>query len=339
MKAVFIDAPGRVVVADVPRPVPAKGEVLVRLRCCGICGTDVEKVHGKGITTSVLGHEEVGEVAQLGSGVTGLAVGDRVYAHHHVPCGICDLCSRGEQTLCAEYSRHNLEPCGLAEYFIVPKYNVERGAILRLPEGMGFEEASFIEPLACCIRGLARTNAATARTVLIIGAGPVGLLHLKLLRAYGEKRVAVSDVSDYRLGLAAKMGADLTFSATDQAGRDAALAAMPGGPELVILATGSTGAFEEATRAVGRGGTILLFGAPKKGATATLDIARYFLNGTRLVSSYAASEAETNQAMRMIADGTVVVSDMITHRFPLERSADAFAVADQQRCMKALITA
>ncbi len=339
MKAVVIDAPGQVRVEEMPRPAPGEGEVLVRLRCCGVCGTDLEKIHGHGITTRILGHEEAGEVVELGAGVRGFAAGDRVFAHHHVPCGACELCRRGEETFCPEYPKHNLMPCGLAEYFIVPKYNVERGAVLKLPNGIGFEEASFIEPIACCIRGLNRTNARTARSALIYGAGPVGLLQLKLLRRYGGKTVTIADISDHRLELARKMGADVTFNVSNKTQRSEALSSMPGGPELVILATGSAAAFEDAVQVVAKGGTVLLFGAPKKDAKATIDIARYFLNGTRLVSSYAASEVETREALELLASGAIKVSDMITHRFPLEKSGEAFAVADQQQCMKALITA
>lgn len=339
MKAVLIDAPGEVRISEVARPSPAGGEILVRLRCCGVCGTDIEKIHGHGITTRILGHEDVGEVAELGAGVKGFQVGDRVFAHHHVPCGRCDLCRRGEETFCPEYPKHNLIPCGLAEYFIVPGYNVERGAVLHLPENLGFEEASFIEPLACCIRGLDRTNAKTASSVVIYGAGPVGMLHLKLLRRYAAKIVVVADVSDYRLDLARKMGADATFNVSSAEQRVKVLSSIPGGPELVILATGSAAAFEESLRVVARGGTVLLFGAPKKGAEGTIDISKYFLNGTRLVSSYAATEVETKEALRLLSDGVLRVSDLITHRFPLEKSDEAFAVADQQQCMKALIIA
>jgi L-iditol 2-dehydrogenase len=337
LKAVVIGGPGEVRVEEAAKPEPSEGEVLIRLRCCGVCGTDLEKVHGLGITSRVLGHEEVGEVAQLGAGVSGLSVGQRVYAHHHVPCGVCEVCRRGEGTLCSEYPKHNLMPCGLAEYFIVPKYNVDRGAILSLPDGLSFEEASFIEPMACVIRGLDRAGARSARTVLIYGAGPVGLLHLKLLRSYGDKKVVISDISAYRLDLARRMGADGTFDASDPADREKALAAFQGGPELVILATGSAAAFEDAVRTVSKGGTVLLFGAPKKDAKATIDIARLFLNGTRIVTSYAATESETKAALELLAGRKVNVSDMITHRFPLGRSAEAFAIADQQQCMKALI--
>jgi len=339
LKAVLIESPGKVTVAEVTRPVPAAGEVLVKLRCCGICGTDLEKVHGQGITSKVLGHEEVGEVAELGRGVSGLTVGDRVYAHHHVACGACGLCRRGEHTLCAEYSKHNLIPCGLSEYFIVPRYNVDKGAILKLPDELDFEVASFIEPLACCLRALDKAEAKTAGSVLIYGAGPVGLLHLKLLRSYGRKTIVVADVSEYRLNLARKMGADAAFNVSDQAQRELAMASLPGGPELALLATGSVQAFEDAIRGVARGGTVLLFGAPRKDAKASIDLAGMFLNGTKLVTSYAATELETTEALRLLSSRTVVVEDMITHRFPLARTADAFAVADQQQCMKALITA
>lgn len=337
MKAVLLDAEGRLQVAEVPKPAPAEGEVLVKLACCGICGTDIEKIHGHGITSRILGHEEVGEVSELGAGVTGLSKGDRVFAHHHVSCGTCELCARGEQTLCPEFSKHNLVPCGLAEYFIVPRYNVERGAVLKLPADLGYEDASFVEPLSCCIRGLHAAGAEKKETVLIYGAGPVGLLHLKLLKAYGVKFVAMADVSDYRLSLARKLGADEVFNVT-QVERGKLPPTMRSKPDLVILATGSEVAFEDAFSAVAKGGSILLFGAPKKGAEATVDIAQLFLNGTKLVTSYASTEAETAEALELIASGRVVVSDMITHRFPLSRTEEAFAVAEQQMCMKAIVT-
>jgi L-iditol 2-dehydrogenase len=338
MKAVLIDSSDGLQVAEMPRPVPKDGEVLVRLRCCGICGTDVEKVHGEGITSRILGHEEVGEIAELGSGVKGLAVGERVFAHHHVGCGECGLCRKGKSTYCSEYSKHNLVPCGLAEYFIVPKYNVDRGAVLKLPDSLGYEEASFIEPLACCLLGLEQAEAIRASSAIVYGAGPVGLTHLKLLRSYGVKTVGIADISEYRLSLARRMGADISFNPAEEQGRKDALAAFSGGPELVVLATGSSAAFEDGMRTVARGGTVLLFGAPRKDATATIGMARFFLNGTRLLTSYAASERETSAALALLAERRIEIADMITHRFPLERTAEAFAAASQQQCMKALVT-
>jgi len=324
---------------DVPEPSPAEGEVLVKLKCCGVCGTDLEKVQGVGITTKILGHEAVGEVEEVGRGVIGVSKGMRVFAHHHVPCLSCDVCRRGKTTYCAEFAKHNLVPCGLAERFIVPKFNVERGAVIELPEGLGYEEASFIEPLSCCILGLENARANTVRGAAIYGAGPVGLMIYKLLRHGGVKDVAIGDVSEYRNSFSRKAGCELVFDPLNKEEKDRVLhASMPGGPELVVVATASVAALEDATRVAARGGAVLLFGAPKRGATGTIDLAHLFLNGTWLVTSYASSERETRAATRLLSEKAITVTDLVTHRFPLSQSEQAFAAAGQQQCMKALIT-
>jgi len=323
---------------DVPEPSPAEGEVLVKLKCCGVCGTDLEKVQGVGITTKILGHEAVGEVEEVGGGVAKISKGMRVFAHHHVPCLSCEICKRGKTTYCAEFARHNLLPCGLAERFVVPKFNVDRGAVIELPEGLGYEEASFIEPLSCCILGLENARASGARSAVIYGAGPVGLMIYKLLRHAGVEKVAVGDVSEYRNSFSRKVGCDLVFNAANQEDKERVVGgSMPDGPELVVVATASAAAFEDATRLAARGGTVLLFGAPKRGATGTIDLAHLFLNGTSVVTSYASSERETEAATKLLADKALTVTDLITHRFPLSDSEEAFATAGQQQCMKALI--
>jgi L-iditol 2-dehydrogenase len=338
MKAALVVPTGGVKVEDVPEPSPAQGEVLVKLKCCGVCGTDLEKVQGVGITTKILGHEAVGVVEEVGRGVSSISRGTRVFAHHHVPCLSCELCERGKTTYCLEFAKHNLVPCGLAESFVVPKFNVDRGAILELPDGLGYEEASFIEPLSCCILGLETARGGRARSAVIYGAGPVGLLIYMLLRRAGVKKIAVGDVSDYRNSFSSKMGCELVFNPSIKEDKAVVLDAMPGGPELVVVATASASAFEDATRLVGRGGTVLLFGAPKRAATGTIDLANLFLNGTSVVTSYASSERETKAATRMLSEASVPVADLVTHRFPLADSERAFAAAAEQRCMKALIT-
>jgi L-iditol 2-dehydrogenase len=339
MKAALVGPTGGVKMEDVPAPSPAEGEVLVKLKCCGVCGTDLEKVQGVGITTKILGHEAVGEVEEVGKGVSKIFRGMRVFAHHHVPCLSCEVCKRGKTTYCAEFARHNLVPCGLAERFVVPRFNVDRGAVLELPDALAYEEASFIEPLSCCILGLETAQAKGAHRVVIYGAGPVGLMIYKLLRHGGVDKIAVGDVSEYRNSFSRKMGCELVFNPAAQGDRESVLReAMPGGPDLVVVATASTSAFEEATRLAARGGRVLLFGAPKKGATGTVDLAHLFLNGTSVVTSYASSETETQAALRLLAGGSVSVKELVTHRFPLASSEQAFAAAAQQQCMKALIT-
>ncbi|MDA4123469.1 MAG: zinc-binding dehydrogenase, partial [Thaumarchaeota archaeon] len=176
-----------------------------------------------------------------------------------------------------------------------------------------------------------------AVSAMVYGAGPVGLMHARLLKHYGVEKVGVADVSEYRLSLALGMGADFVFDPTKPETRERALKNFPAGPELVVIATASMAALEEGLGVVGRAGTVLLFGAPRRGASAQLDAARLFLNGTRLVTSYGAYETETAEAMKLLAHGKVRVSDMITHRFPLEQAGDAFTIASQQRAMKALV--
>ncbi len=338
MRAALVGPMGGVKMEDVPEPSPAEGEVLVKLKCCGVCGTDLEKVQGVGITTKILGHEAVGEVEEVGRGVAGVSRGMRVFAHHHVPCLSCEVCKRGKVTYCTEFAKHNLQPCGLAERFVVPKFNVDRGAVIELPEGLGYEEASFIEPLSCCILGLENARASGVRSAAIYGAGPVGLMIYKLLRHAGVKKVAIGDVSEYRNSFSRKVGCELVFDPADQEDKAKVVrGAMPDGPELVVVATASAAAFEDATMLAARGGTVLLFGAPKRGATGTIDLAHLFLNGTSVVTSYASSERETHAATRLLADRALTVADLVTHRFPLAESERAFAAAGQQQCMKALI--
>jgi L-iditol 2-dehydrogenase len=338
MKVAVVESPGKVALIEMPIPIPQRGDVLVRMRACGVCGTDVEKVYGEGLSGKILGHEAVGEVAVIGEGVEGASRGDRVFTHHHVPCYSCDVCSRGGETFCLEYRKHNLVPCGLAEYYILPRFNVERGGLTRLPNGLSFEDASFIEPLACCVRGLEVARARGARSALIYGAGPIGITHLKLLKSYGVPRIGMAEISEYRRNFAQQAGADVSFNPADRQQVDRALKDFPGGPELVIVAAGAVRAFEDAMRVVGQAGRVLQFGAPEKGARAEFDLAGFYLKGVDVVTSYAASEKDIATATKLLSDGSVVVSDMISHRFPFTKSAEAFEVAQQQQCMKAVIT-
>ncbi len=337
MKALFIERPGKVVVRDLKKPSPKKGEVLVAMHSCGVCGTDLEKARGEALTPPVLGHEVVGEVSELGAEVDGFRVGDRVFTHHHVPCYECELCRRGEYTLCAEFPRHNIIPGGFSEYYIVPAWNVARGAILPLPEAMTYAEGSFIEPIGCCIRGLSRINVENHNSAVIYGAGPVGLTHLMLLQHYGYRRLAIADPSEYRLSFASKLGAP-TFDPRDEEGRRSAFEIFGRDPpEIAVLATGSPSAFSDAIRTVSPGGTVLLFGAPPRGSNVSLDLSQYFLKGVTIRPSYSTSENETTLAAKMLESGAISATKLITHRFDLKDAPAAFEIAGEQRCVKAIV--
>jgi L-iditol 2-dehydrogenase len=336
MKSLFI-GPRGVVLKEVEKPSPKKGEILIEMRSCGVCGTDLEKVKGEAVTPPVLGHEVVGEVAEVGRGVGGINTGDRVFTHHHAPCYECELCRRGEYTLCAEFPRHNINPGGFSEYYVVPAWNVSRGAVLPLPDSVSFEEGSFIEPLGCCIRGLSKVNATNFMSAIIYGAGPVGLTHLMLLQHYGYANVVVGDFSEYRLSFASRLGAK-TFVPGGTGDEKAAHSALDGvAPELAIVATGSSAAFLDAMKTVSPGGRVLLFGAPPRSSKVSLDLSRYFLRGITVQSSYSTSEKETALAVKMLESGAINLSKLITHRFGLEDAPEAFRVAGEQKCVKAIV--
>jgi len=340
MKAAFVNGRGGVEVRDVPTPVPGPGELLVKMRNCGVCGTDLEKVRGHGATNTVLGHEAAGEVAGLGKGVTDYPVGSPVFVHHHVSCGVCYFCLNDSPTMCPLFLQTNLEPCGFADYFKVPAANVGRGAVLRLPSGLTAEEGSFIEPLACCLRSLDRIGFTAGMSTAIIGFGPMGALYLMLLRSLGASFVAVGDVADFRLSFAERLGADVAVNLRRGSLSENCMAMTDRrGVDVAVVATGNLAAYGEALRTVRRGGRVCIFGAPSKASELKLDLTEIFFREISFIPSYSTTERETNRALKLLTSKTVKPSLLVTHRFRLDDVAEAFRVAaDPERSMKVVVS-
>ena len=186
---------------DVRAPVPGPGELVVSMKACGLCGTDLEKMKGEYVASApVVGHEAVGVVSAVGEGVTGFGKGDRVFPHHHVPCYECHICRAGDETMCEMYRKSNLHPGGFSEKILVRDWNVAHGGVLKLPDEMAFEVGTLIEPLACCLRAV-RKHGRSGETALVVGAGPIGLMNALLLQQM-EVQVLVSDVSPHRVEFA-----------------------------------------------------------------------------------------------------------------------------------------
>jgi len=338
LDAALIVGRGLVRLQDVPPPKIGVGELLVGMRACGICGTDLEKVRGDSITAPVLGHEVAGVIDGVGAGVVGLSVGDRVAVHHHVSCGQCYFCKNGFETLCDSYPRSNLDPCGLADSFRVPEALVRGGAVHRLPDAVTFEEGSQAEPTACCIRALDRVGLRAGDTAAIFGVGPVGLCHLQLLRCFGFSRVYAVDVVRRRRDYATKLGAELAFDpATDDAPRAISLLTAGVGVDLAIVATANLKALESAFEAIRKGGTVLQFGAPTKGSLFALDMGRMFLREVRFQSSYSTSETEMQMALQLIASKRVKPEDIVTDRLPLSRAVEALTLAGRAEAVKVIV--
>lgn len=340
MKYAVVDGLSRIGIAESESPDPGRGDIVVRMGACGICGSDLEKVYGSyGQPSMRLGHEPAGTVIKIGDGVKDVSLGDRVFTHHHVPCYECYLCRHGSETRCARYSDSNISPCGLAEEYLVPSWNVQRGGVLKLPDSMTFEEAAMIEPLACCVRAWSKCRYAEGDSVAVFGVGPTGVMHTMLASQYGLGSVYCVDVNRFRLdyvrglGLGEGMPAD---GRTAQALRDNTEGR---GVDLAVVATGSLRALQSAVDSVRYGGTVMMFGVPSKGATMQLDMDYVYSREITLLSSYAASDVDTRRALEIIRDGGMDVAGLVTHRYDIADSQKAFDHAKSgSDAMKIIIT-
>jgi L-iditol 2-dehydrogenase len=304
------------------------GELLVRIKASGICGSDVMHWYRVGRGPLVLGHEVAGEVTAVGEGITAYKAGDRIAASHHVPCNTCHYCLGGHHTVCDTLRKTNFYPGGFAEYVRLPGINVDRGVYL-LPEGMTFEEATFIEPLACVYRGQRIAGMGIGKSVLVIGSGISGILHIQLARTLGASLVVSSDISSFRLEAAKRLGADETLIADDYV-PDLFRKINRGRPaDIVVLTAGSEKAIGQAFHSVDRGGTVLFFAPAGKGVSVPLPVNDLFWrNEITLTSSYAANYREHLIAMELIRQGRVNVRDMITHRLPLSETPRGFQLVE-----------
>ncbi|MFQ5454861.1 MAG: zinc-dependent dehydrogenase [Nitrospirota bacterium] len=326
-------------VEEMSVPEIGEGELLVQVRASGICGSDVMEWYRRNRTPLVLGHEIAGEIIEAGKGVKDYKKGDRVTAAHHVPCNVCYYCLNGHHTVCDTLRKTNFYPGGFAEYIRLPAINVERGLFL-LPDEVTFEDATFIEPLACVLRGQRLTGMKPGSSVLVIGSGISGLLHIQLAKAMGAGRIIATDIVDYRLEAASRLGADIVVNAHDdmvsslRKFNDGRLA------DIVITCTGDTGAISQALKSVDRGGTILVFAPTNEGITIPLSINDLFWrNEIKVVSSYAGSPLDHKVAMELIRAQRVNVREMITHRLNLDEIGKGFRlVAEAEESIKVIIT-
>ncbi|HEX6801694.1 MAG TPA: alcohol dehydrogenase catalytic domain-containing protein, partial [Candidatus Binatia bacterium] len=243
---------------ELPIPQIGSGELLLRTRASGVCGSDLMEWYRVKKAPLVLGHEITAEVVEVGAGVNRFKLGDRVFSTHHVPCGQCRYCLAGHQSVCDLLRTTHFEPGGFAEYIRVPKINVELGT-LRIPDSMTFDEGSFIEPLACVVRAQRFARLLAGRTILVIGSGISGLLHIQLARARGAERIIATDISDFRLNAAKQFGADATIHGSEDV--PAKLLELNNGrlADLVIVCTAAVPAIQQAVKSIDRGGTLLFF--------------------------------------------------------------------------------
>ena len=327
MKAAIVNENSTVKIQTISAPELGPNDILVKMAACGICGSDVEKVFGQyGQPSMKLGHEPAGTVIKIGNAVGNFAIGDRVFTHHHVACysETCHECSHGNETMCREYYRSNLNPCGLADEYMVPGWNVNHGGVLKIPDSMSFEEAAMIEPLACCVRAWTKISYQKNDSAVILGVGSTGIMHALLAKSVGFSKIFCLDLNDFRLEFAKKLGFEVIRSDDTSLSEKIIKSTDTSGVDVAIVATGSLEAFRDAIKLVRKGGTIVMFGVPSKGALINIDMSIVYSKEITITTTYAASDIDTKNALELIASGKIDVKSLITHKYSLEDSQKAF---------------
>jgi L-iditol 2-dehydrogenase len=314
-----------------------RDEILVRVLACGICGSDVMEWYRIKTAPRVLGHEIAGEIATVGEEVTSYRKGERVFVSHHVPCNTCRYCLRGFHTVCETLHRTNFYPGGFAEYLRVPSLNVDRG-VFRLPDTVSDDEGTFIEPLACVLRGLRISGFSPGLSVLVLGSGISGILNIAAVRALGAGLIVSTDVNDFRMKVADRLGADRVFSAEEDI--PARLKSFNGGrlADLVIICTSAIAAFHQALNSVDRGGTVLFFAPTEPDVMLPVPVNDFWRNGITLMPTYGGAPLDILQAIELLGAGRIPVKEMITHRMGLGQTAEGFRlVANAQDSIKVIV--
>jgi len=324
-------------IVDLPKPSIGPGEMLVRVRASGICGSDVMEWYRRPKAPLVLGHEIAAEVVEVGSGVERPKAGDRVFVSHHVPCGTCRYCRAGHETVCDTLRTTNYDPGGFAEYVRVPAVNMKNG-VYALPSEIADDAAVFIEPLSCVVRGQRIANLHAGASVLVLGSGIAGLLHVRLAKASGATNVFATDLVDVRKEAARRSGADLVIDGRDDV--PARVRDANGGrlADLVITCTGASAVLAQAFASVDRGGTILFFAPTEPSAGISIPFNALWREEVTMTSSYGGAPRDIEEAIRLLRTRRVRVVDLVSHRLPLAEAGRGFRlVAEAKESIKVIL--
>jgi L-iditol 2-dehydrogenase len=319
---------------DVPMPRPGSKEMVVKVHACGICGSDIVEWYRLPRAPLVQGHEIGAEVVEVGDSVTRYNPGDRVFIAPKVPCMECDLCRNGHFPVCAAVG--DRLPGGFAQYVLVPEALVEKGTY-RLSDGVSYDLSTFIEPLACVIRAQWLSGVKKARTLLVLGCGMSGLLHILLAKARGGLRIAATDISPIRMDAARRFGADHIWNAGENiAGK---LKEETGGKaDVVMICTSALSAVDQAWESVNPGGAVVFFAVPDPGKMVCLPANEFWRQEIRILTSYYCGPPDLKKALLLIEGGTLNLEDMITHRLPLKDIAEGFRlVTEGKESIKVII--
>jgi L-iditol 2-dehydrogenase len=324
-------------IEEQPIPEISDDELLVKVIASGICGSDVMEWYRVKKAPIVLGHEISGVVEKAGKNVKKFKKGDRVFVTHHVPCNKCSFCKNNQQTLCATLKSTKFYPGGFAQYLRVPEINVRFGTF-KLPDSVSDDEGTFVEPLACVVRGFRVANYKKGQTVLVLGSGMAGLLNIKLAKADGAKKIFATDIDNYRLKLAKKMGADVVINAKENIAEQIKKNNNGCLADFVILCAGVSSAVRQAIECVEFGGIILWFAMTPPGVDVSIPFFDLWNKQVKTYSTYAGAGKDITDAIKLLKDKKLDVNEMITHKLPMSQTAKGFKlVADAKDSMKVII--
>jgi L-iditol 2-dehydrogenase len=311
------------------RPLPSisDSEILVKMKASGICGTDVMEWYRIQKAPRVLGHEMAGEIVEIGENAKGFEKGDRVFVSHHVPCYKCHYCLQGNYTACEFLHTGNYEPGGFSEFIRVPEENVRHGTFL-LPDSLTYEDGTMIEPLACALAGQNQLGLKEVQTVLIIGSGVSGILHIQLAKMKGAKVVA-TDIDEYRMNSAMDFGADRVLDAGKYSVDSLRNANDDRLADVVIVCTAAKQAIDNALVSVERKGKVLFFAVPE--SEIAIPSMRFWRDEITVTFSYGAAPDDLQTAIELIDKGMIDVRKMVTHKVPLSSIMQGFRLVTEAK--------
>jgi len=324
-------------IEEMPIPEISDDELLVKVHASGICGSDVMEWYRIKKAPLVLGHEISGEIVKAGKNVNDFKEGDRIFVTHHVPCNECEYCKRGQHTLCHTLHTTKFYPGGFAQYLRVPEINVKTGTF-KLPDEISYDEGTFIEPLACVVRGFRVSNYQSGQTVLVLGSGIAGLLNIKLAKAKGASKIFATDIAKSRLEIAKKMGADFTFNAKDNVPEQIKKQNNGKLADFVVLCAGATSAVKQALKSVAPGGTILFFAPTEPGMDIPFPLFDLWNKQIKMFSTYAGAPDDIIDSIDLLKNKELDVNDMISHKLPMDKTPEGFKlVAEAKDSIKVII--
>lgn len=343
MKAAILRAPNVLEVADMATPQAGPGELILSIRAATVCGTDLRILSGKktkGIRfPSVIGHEFSGVVVEAGAGVTGFSTGDRVCMDPVVPCRACAYCKAGLENVCQNRQAMGYEFDGaFAQYIRIPAIALQAGNVFKMPEGMSFEAAALSEPLACCINGQKNAQVGLGDSVVILGAGPIGLMHAALAKAAGARQVIISEPHAGRRQAALERGVNVACDPTRENLLELVRQKTEGlGADVVILAIGVPALANEALSLVRKGGRVNLFAGFSQGDMSSIDVNLIHYNEITVTGASALSRSGYELALNMLSTGQIDATSLITHRYGVDDSLAAFEAAASGKAIKVAI--